>query len=207
MPRIRHFAVRDLREVLKKGVEDFAVLDVSTGIGLGVMLGGRLLTGHSGLAGEIGHITVVPQNGRPCGCGNTGCLETVASDSALAYHAGRKLGRAVSVDEVLDLVRAGAVDLSAELNEVADYLGIAVAAVVNLFNPAVVFVYSPLLDLVAALVTVSMEQESLRLVPMALLYRFVFILFLDVVKTFATLEELFRLDMGWAKLQRVAATG
>ena len=64
-----------------------------------------------------------------------------------------------------------------------------------------------LLDLVAALVTVAMEQESISLVPMALLYRFVFILFLDVVKAFATLEELFRLDMGWAKLQRVAATG
>jgi len=63
-----------------------------------------------------------------------------------------------------------------------------------------------LLDLVAALVTVSMEEESLSLVPMALIYRFVFILFLDVVKMFATVEELFRLDMGWGKLQRVAAT-
>ncbi len=60
-----------------------------------------------------------------------------------------------------------------------------------------------LLDLVAALVTVSMEEEDLMLVPMALIYRFVFILFLDVVKTFATLEELFRLDMGWGKLRRV----
>jgi biofilm PGA synthesis N-glycosyltransferase PgaC len=64
-----------------------------------------------------------------------------------------------------------------------------------------------LLDLVAALVTVSMEEEQLSLVPMALLYRFVFILFLDVVKAFATIEELFRLDMGWGKLQRVASTG
>lgn len=63
-----------------------------------------------------------------------------------------------------------------------------------------------LLDLVAALVTVSMEEESLSLVPMALVYRFVFILFLDVVKMFATIEELFRLDMGWGKLERVAAT-
>jgi len=63
-----------------------------------------------------------------------------------------------------------------------------------------------LLDLVAALVTVSMEEESLSLVPMALVYRFVFILFLDVVKMFATMEELFRLDMGWGKLERVAAT-
>jgi cellulose synthase/poly-beta-1,6-N-acetylglucosamine synthase-like glycosyltransferase len=61
-----------------------------------------------------------------------------------------------------------------------------------------------LLDLVAALVTVSMEEESLSLVPMALIYRFVFILFLDVVKMFATVEELFRLEMGWGKLQRVA---
>ncbi|MDX1495428.1 MAG: hypothetical protein R3253_15275, partial [Longimicrobiales bacterium] len=61
-----------------------------------------------------------------------------------------------------------------------------------------------LLDLVAALVTVSMEEESLRLVPMALIYRFVFILFLDVVEVFATMEELFRLDMGWGKLERVA---
>lgn len=60
-----------------------------------------------------------------------------------------------------------------------------------------------LLDLVAALVTVSMEEESLTLVPMALIYRFVFILFLDVVKMFAMTEELFRLDMGWGKLERV----
>lgn len=60
-----------------------------------------------------------------------------------------------------------------------------------------------LLDLVAALVTVSMEEEELALVPMALIYRFVFILFLDVVKTFATLEELFRLDMAWGKLERL----
>ncbi len=63
-----------------------------------------------------------------------------------------------------------------------------------------------LLDLVAALVTVSMEEESLSLVPMALIYRFVFILFLDVVKMFATMEELFRLDMGWGKLERAEAT-
>jgi cellulose synthase/poly-beta-1,6-N-acetylglucosamine synthase-like glycosyltransferase len=84
------------------------------------------------------------------------------------------------------------------------------AIVALLFGAGELIVYwmimLTLLDLVAALVTVSMEEESLTLVPMALLYRFVFILFLDVVKTFATLEELFRLDMGWAKLQRVAAT-
>jgi cellulose synthase/poly-beta-1,6-N-acetylglucosamine synthase-like glycosyltransferase len=60
-----------------------------------------------------------------------------------------------------------------------------------------------LLDLVAALVTVAMEEESLSLVPLAMIYRFFFVLFLDVVKTFATLEEALRLDMRWGKLERV----
>lgn len=84
------------------------------------------------------------------------------------------------------------------------------AIVAVLFGASELIVYwiilLTLLDLVAALVTVSMEEESLELVPMALAYRFVFILFLDVVKMFATVEELFRLEMGWGKLQRVAGT-
>jgi len=81
------------------------------------------------------------------------------------------------------------------------------AIVAILFGAGELIVYwmilLTLLDLVAALVTVSMEEESLALVPMALIYRFVFILFLDVVKMFATMEELFRLDMGWGKLERL----
>jgi cellulose synthase/poly-beta-1,6-N-acetylglucosamine synthase-like glycosyltransferase len=63
-----------------------------------------------------------------------------------------------------------------------------------------------LLDLVAALITVSMEEEELGLVPFALIYRFFFILFLDVVKAFAALEELFKIGMGWEKLRRVATS-
>ncbi|MEM7416940.1 MAG: glycosyltransferase [Gemmatimonadota bacterium] len=84
------------------------------------------------------------------------------------------------------------------------------AIVAILFGAGELIVYwmilLTLLDLVAALVTVSMEEESLTLVPMALIYRFVFILFLDVVKMFAMAEELFRLDMGWGKLQRLEGT-
>ena len=64
---------------LARGVEDFAMLDASTGIGLGVLIAGRLLKGNSGLAGEIGHLPMVP-DGIPCGCGRAGCLETIASD-------------------------------------------------------------------------------------------------------------------------------
>jgi cellulose synthase/poly-beta-1,6-N-acetylglucosamine synthase-like glycosyltransferase len=61
-----------------------------------------------------------------------------------------------------------------------------------------------LLDVVAALVTVAMEEESLSLVPLAVVYRFFFVLFLDVIKTFASVEELFRLGMDWGKLKRMA---
>ena len=150
---------------LARGIDDFAVLDVSTGIGLGVMMDGRLLKGHSGLAGEIGHITAIASGGRKCGCGNTGCLETVASDSALAYHAGLKLGRAVSVDEVLVLARMRAVDLRAELDDIASYLAIGVAAVVNLFNPAVVFIYSPLFDIDAGLLERIASRAAERALP------------------------------------------
>ncbi len=150
---------------LAKGLDDFAVLDVSTGIGLGVMLGGRLLKGHSGLAGEIGHVTAVAEGGRRCGCGNHGCLETVASDTALADRASRKLGRPVSVDEVVELARSGTVDLAAELVEMAEYLAIGVAAVINLFNPAVVFIHSPLFDLDSSLLGRVIDQAGRRALP------------------------------------------
>jgi predicted NBD/HSP70 family sugar kinase len=150
---------------LAKGLDDFAVLDIGTGVGLGVMLGGRLLRGHSGLAGEIGHITAVANGGRRCGCGNTGCLETVASDSALAWHASQKLGRPVAVDEVLALARAGRVDLTTELDEIAAYLAVGVAAVINLFNPAVVFIHSPLFDIDPGLLGCVIERAGQRTLP------------------------------------------
>ncbi|MBA4190066.1 MAG: transcriptional regulator [Planctomycetaceae bacterium] len=150
---------------LARGLDDFAVLDVGAGVGLGVMLGGRLLKGNSGLAGEIGHVTVVASGGRKCGCGNFGCLETVASDSALAYHASRKLNRAVNADEVIELAKSDAVDLTAELEEIAGYLAIGAAAVVNLFNPQVVFIHSPLLDIDPGLLVRVVERVGQRALP------------------------------------------
>ena len=126
------------------GLRDFAVIDVGVGIGLGVFSNGRPLLGQTGHAGEIGHITVVPDGGPPCGCGNTGCLETVAADGAFAARVGRKLRRAVGIPEALDLVARSPADFRAELDETARFLAIGVGAVVNLFNPATVFLQSRL---------------------------------------------------------------
>jgi len=150
---------------LAKGLDDFAMLDVSTGVGLGVMSSGRLLTGHSGLAGELGHLTVRPEGGRLCGCGNVGCLETVASDSALALCASETLGRKVEVDEVIELAKTGAVDLTAELRDAARYLSIAAAAVINLFNPSTLFIHTHWVEIDPALFGCVVDQIGRRALP------------------------------------------
>ena len=150
---------------LAKNLDDFAILDVGAGVGVGIMSGGRLLKGRSGLACEIGHTTAVAKGGRKCGCGNTGCLETVASDSALAWHASRKLGRAVNADEVIELAKSGAVELTAELREVAGYLAVGVAAVINIFNPAAVFIHTPLFEIDATLFDMVVKEAGQRTLP------------------------------------------
>ena len=125
---------------LARGMQDFAMLDVSTGVGLGVVSGSRLLTGHNGFAGEVGHITVQLE-GRPCGCGNRGCLETMASDASLVTRISQRLGRRLNIDQVIELARSGKFSFEKELEETCRYLAIGVAAVVNLFNPAAVFIH------------------------------------------------------------------
>jgi N-acetylglucosamine repressor len=143
-----------------RGLDDFAMLDVHTGVGLGVVSGGRLLTGHSGLAGEIGHITVVP-DGRKCGCGNRGCLETVANDTSLAWRVSRRLGRKTTIDDVIRLAQSGT-DLSAELDDVCRYLALGVSAVINLFNPARLFVHGRLFECDPKLFSRMSELASRR---------------------------------------------
>lgn len=147
-----------------QSLDDFAMLDVSVGVGLGVMSGGRLLQGHSGLAGEIGHIAVV-ENGRQCGCGNRGCLETVASDSALAWRVSRRLGRKIGADRVIELARSGKEDLSAELAETCHYLAVGVAAVINLFNPRTLFIHGRVFDADHRLFSRLVEQVRQRALP------------------------------------------
>ena len=65
-----------------KGMKDFIVLTLGTGLGSGIVVDGKLVYGHTGFAGEVGHLCVVP-GGRECGCGRKGCLETYASATGL----------------------------------------------------------------------------------------------------------------------------
>ena len=128
-----------------RGVADFAMLDISEGLGVGVVSGGRILEGHSGLGGELGHVTV-DIHGKPCGCGNRGCLETVATDTALAAAVSERVGRKIGIEEVVDLLRSGQVRADEELDRIMEYLAVGMAAVVNLFNPSKLFLHGRLLD-------------------------------------------------------------
>jgi N-acetylglucosamine repressor len=128
-----------------RNLDTFAVLDMCTGIGLGVMVNNIFLTGHSGFAGEMGHIPIVP-GGRKCHCGRRGCLETVASEWALVERVSERLGRTVEFDEIMSLALQGDKLVRSELNRLCKYLAVALAHVVNLFDPQCVFVNGRLFD-------------------------------------------------------------
>lgn len=147
-----------------RGIDDFAVLDVASGVGLGVMSGGRLLTGHSGFAGEIGHITVDAE-GRRCGCGNLGCLETVACDAALAWAVSQRMGRKLTTHEAIALIRAGELDFQAEVQRTCRYLAIGIAAVLNMFNPSTLFVHGKLFGAAPGLFESVLEETRQRALP------------------------------------------
>ncbi len=127
------------------GMDDFALVDASGGLGAAVMSGGQIMAGHSGLAGEIGHITVEP-GGRRCGCGNVGCLETVASDLALAGMISDRIGKTLDINRAFELVRSGEVRADAEIDRAIEFLAIGIAALVNIFNPAAVLVQARMFD-------------------------------------------------------------
>jgi predicted NBD/HSP70 family sugar kinase len=122
------------------GGEDLAYIKVATGIGSGHIINGELYRGAGGTAGEIGHIAIDP-NGPMCVCGLRGCLATLIGADALRARAHKMWGRRKPRPTVADIVagvRAGDPVAKQLVDEVGHYLGIVVAGVLNLLNPAVV---------------------------------------------------------------------
>lgn len=117
-----------------RGVENFAVVTIGRGVGMGMVLGGRLFRGSRGGAGELGHMKVVPE-GPECECGGRGCLEAVIGEPALMGSLAGELGRRVSVDEAGTMARDGDQRSARVFAEVGQHLGRAVGNVVNILNP------------------------------------------------------------------------
>jgi glucokinase len=122
-----------------RSVDDLVMLTLGTGVGGGIIAGGRPLHGYLGMAGELGHITVVP-NGNPCGCGNRGCVEKYASATAVAAMARNLIlthpqgGRDLTAEDVYKLAVSGNVRAREIFRVVGESLGIALATLINVFN-------------------------------------------------------------------------
>jgi glucokinase len=116
-----------------KTKRNFIYMTVSTGVGGGIIIDRKLYRGMVGAAGEFGHMIIDP-NGPLCGCGNHGCLEALASGSALK----KKMGMdAISVELA---ARQGDKKAKQAIEETAHYLAIGIANLVNIFNPELVII-------------------------------------------------------------------
>lgn len=117
-----------------KDVNDLVLLTLGTGVGGGIISGGRVLHGFVGMAGELGHITVVP-NGNPCGCGNIGCLEKHASATAVESMAKLlSLGDNLTSLDVYNLAMEGNERAKVVFQSMGTALGTGLATLVNVFN-------------------------------------------------------------------------
>jgi predicted NBD/HSP70 family sugar kinase len=131
-------ALAELTHGAGRGASELVYLKVSSGIGAGLILGGRLHRGTGGVAGELGHILVAPE-GAVCRCGNRGCLETAASTGALLEMLRRSHGE-LTVAEMLRLARDGDLGCRRVIADAGRVVGSAVAVVLNLLNPQLLVV-------------------------------------------------------------------
>ena len=137
-----------------RGVNNLIYITVSTGIGGGIIIDGKLYTGVSGSAGEIGHMTI-DVNGPRCNCGNTGCLEVLASGKAVAREAQRAITQGtktiilelaegepqnITAQTVSAAAQKGDELASAIISKAATYLGVGMVNLVNAFNPEMIIV-------------------------------------------------------------------
>lgn len=135
-----------------RGSNHLAYIKVGTGVGSGLLLDGQVYRGATGCAGEIGHITI-QENGPLCSCGSYGCLEALAGGRAIARKAreavlsGKRTQlatidpiEAISARDVAEAARLGDLVAQQIVTTAGGYLGIAIADLVNLFNPSLVVI-------------------------------------------------------------------
>jgi len=159
-----------------RGENNLAYIKVGTGVGAGLLLDGRIYRGATGTAGEIGHVTI-QENGPLCTCGNYGCLEAMAGGQAIARKAREAIekGRRTQLSSIeakkilaIDVAQAAQRgDLVAQqiITEAGTYLGIAIASLINVFNPSMVVIgggVSQLGDLLLEPIRKTVVQRSLH---------------------------------------------
>lgn len=132
-------ALAELTWGAAKGRSEVAYLKVASGVGGGLISGGRLSHGVGGTAGEIGH-TVVSESGPVCRCGNHGCLETLASTRAVTNLLSQSRREQISTRRMLELAEGGDAATLRLIGDAGRALGVAVANLCNIVNPECVVI-------------------------------------------------------------------
>ncbi len=131
-------ALGELESGALRGVGHGLLVYGNIGVGGAVIVDGAIFPGSDGFAGEIGHIPVRPFDGDECRCGGRGCLETIAGQEAIARRVGIQGARSETSSPailVAERARAGDASVIRALDEVAEFLGIGIAAAVSTVNP------------------------------------------------------------------------
>ncbi|MBQ3664812.1 MAG: ROK family glucokinase [Lachnospiraceae bacterium] len=134
-----------------RGFEDLVLVTLGTGVGGGVIIGGKIVTGSNGAAGEIGHIPAVDHDAETCGCGKKGCLETVGSATGIVREAKKALARSEEpskLREIEDFSCKDIFDAAKEedkialevVDKLAYHLGKAIAGIAAVTNPQVIVI-------------------------------------------------------------------
>lgn len=126
-------------------VDDLVFVKVGTGIGAGLVLGGRLHRSAIGIAGELGHVQVEP-NGALCVCGNRGCLETLASARAMAQSLSTALGTPITTADIVRRAIDGDPATRRVIDDAGVAIGRAVATAASLLAPSLVVVGGPIAE-------------------------------------------------------------
>jgi predicted NBD/HSP70 family sugar kinase len=146
-----------------RGCTEAAYLKISSGIGAGLYMDGRIFRGGNGTAGEIGHV-ILDEDGLVCRCGNRGCLETLAGEQGIVDALRRSHGPDLDLARVLELAKSGDIGCARMIADAGAAIGRAAASLCNLFNPQRVIVggsLSPAGDLLLDPLRNSIERYAI----------------------------------------------
>lgn len=149
------------------GADHLLFVKVATGIGAGVISDGRLLRGAQGIAGDLGHVRVARGGDVPCHCGNTGCLEALASGPAIARTLTTRGIPAKDGDDVVELVKNGNLDAIQAVRQAGRDLGEVLTASVSLLNPSVIVIGGAMARIGEHLIAGVREVVYTRSMPLA----------------------------------------
>ena len=146
-----------------RGITSMIFLTLGTGVGGGIVLDGRIWPGADGMAGEIGHMTIIPE-GRRCGCGNTGCLEMYASSRGIVmtYQERSTRSKALTSEDIYQAARDGDVLAGDVMKGMGHFLGIGIANLINIFNPEMIVIGGGVKDAWPLFIEAAREEIKKR---------------------------------------------